>query len=482
MVSVRSNVLRHAVAVVTVGVAVLLVQTRHAVARAPDLPLREILETADTIAIVHVQNIEEVRDWKIALGRVEKAFKGSSASQTIAFVAQPTWTCCVSTADKDERVLLFLNKVSRASSSFGRLPAVVSARFGDDVTLFCIANSGRGRMPLQRWNGKDFASSWYLPMPSRLKAVDEPEPVNGVGKCYSLQSVEKYIRWALAPASKEANSNMTVGAFLESLQNDDVDGWYESLKSAHAIASQSEQLVPRLIDIAKSNEYPGAWRVPQAFVQLGVNAVPYLLSALEEDDPEVRRIAASGLGEVRPVSNRVIGRLSELLADSDTMVVAAAAYSLAEMAERAKSAVPALVSALVGASTFAEEWQQYRVREAVARALAKIGSDAKEAIPALIDCLKYRIEYDKGFYFTDPRGATLALAGIGAPSVPALTIALDHENPEVRLGAVQALGRIGPAARTAVMKVNELASQVEHEQVRSAAIEALNQIRGTEEP
>ena len=69
---------------------------------------------------------------------------------------------------------------------------------------------------------------------------------------------------------------------------------------------------------------------------------PYLLRALADDDPRVRRVAAAAVGEARLTSNGAIEALfTRLEDDPDDLVRSNAAYALGNIARRAEADVPA---------------------------------------------------------------------------------------------------------------------------------------------
>ena len=106
-------------------------------------------------------------------------------------------------------------------------------------------------------------------------------------------------------------------------------------------------------------------------------------------------------------------------------------------AAQTKAEVPELVQQLKSGTKPAS-------RAKAADALARLGPKAKDGIPVLIDALKETGD------LTVPPVAVKALAGIGAPAVPALTDVLKHKDTIPRAYAAMALGLIGPEAKAAV--------------------------------
>ena len=77
------------------------------------------------------------------------------------------------------------------------------------------------------------------------------------------------------------------------------------------------------------------------------------------------------------------------------------------------------------------------------------------------------------------RGAVEAFGWMGAKAVPQLIAALkkDAKSEAARLAAVRAIGRLGPAAKTAESALVEAASNDPSPAVRTAAGKALGKVR-----
>ena len=92
------------------------------------------------------------------------------------------------------------------------------------------------------------------------------------------------------------------------------------------------------------------------------------------------------------------------------------------------------------------------IRHRVITALVRIGPAAKTAIPTLMELIQNEDSEDSVRYVYITEG----LAKIGPVAVPALTELCKNKNEEVRDEAVEALGQIGPAAKTAVPTLMKL--------------------------
>ncbi len=100
--------------------------------------------------------------------------------------------------------------------------------------------------------------------------------------------------------------------------------------------------------------------------------------------------------------------------------------------------------------------QPLPVRQAAVTALGGLGPGAQSAVAPLIACLADE----------DPvlrANAVLALSRIGAPAVERLTASLTCGDERLQLGAIEALGWIGPDALSAVGMLKAISPQLPHE-------------------
>jgi HEAT repeat protein len=199
--------------------------------------------------------------------------------------------------------------------------------------------------------------------------------------------------------------------------------------------------------------------VPNALARFGPRAsaaMPELIGLISNGSPDTDLHKA--VVQIDPEGKSCVPALIAALKDDDPGIVSAAANCLAVLGPRAKEAIPDL------AATLTREFHQSFLnadnpQASAARALRRVDPQARSAIPALISALEYRhlIAGEP----PDCRGAEAAAAVLGSygdkakAAVPGLIRAIrtrdkDDENQVVRHAAVRALGQIGPAARAAV--------------------------------
>jgi HEAT repeat protein len=175
-------------------------------------------------------------------------------------------------------------------------------------------------------------------------------------------------------------------------------------------------------------------------------AVPVLIRALKDTSPGVRESAADALGSLGVASPQVVGALVRVLrtevihgAIEDVYkglyVVYSAVTALGRLGPGAAEATPALVEML----TDTRSGDLRHLKWFLTEALERIGAAPPEAIPVLLANLRAG----------DPRLAGMTGRTIGATEscapevVQALFTMLVADESEVRLGAAEALGRLG---------------------------------------
>jgi HEAT repeat protein len=209
-------------------------------------------------------------------------------------------------------------------------------------------------------------------------------------------------------------------------------------------------------------------------------AVPALIRTLNDPNLDVRIGAADALGGIARQPDLAIPALIAALTDPEEGVVYYAAVSLGEYRERATNAIPALLLDF--------QSPDYRNKDSAALALDKISPEicAREVVPVLLRDIK------------DSRGrpqtggsqsANMSLITVGqmkdsaAVVIPAIIEMIGDTNyGEIdRNNAVIILGGFGPAAMSAVPKLNGLTNDPDI-QVRDRAVRALQKIEPSPMP
>ena len=180
-------------------------------------------------------------------------------------------------------------------------------------------------------------------------------------------------------------------------------------------------------------------------------AVAGLLKALDDPQVEVRAAAARALGKIGKAEEKppkeLLGGLLKALEDKNMGVRVAAADGLAMLGPDAAPAAAALVKAMDDKEIFVIDYGSFKikshpVRQAAAKALGAMGPEAKDAIPLLIRDIK---TLEEPLFFESME----ALGKIGEPAVGELVKVLKSKNSKAHDRALQALASMGPAAKDA---------------------------------
>lgn len=111
------------------------------------ISVNKLYQIAEVVAIAQVESVTKVNGAHVAHASISKTFKGPNLTE-VNFVAEATWTCDSSSAKPGERVLIYLDKMPQ--TVVGRdYSAVVKHFQSKGSTLYKIAHSGHGKMPLQ---------------------------------------------------------------------------------------------------------------------------------------------------------------------------------------------------------------------------------------------------------------------------------------------------------------------------------------------
>jgi HEAT repeat protein len=175
-----------------------------------------------------------------------------------------------------------------------------------------------------------------------------------------------------------------------------------------------------------------------------LEAVPSLISLLQDSDPRIRIQvvkALEGLGErARRVLPMLRAALKEIvLKDSDGSVRSHAMHAILQVGPQPASEIAGLIDSLQ------DDIEVVRFHAAIA--LGDLGSAAQPSVPALIHTARWdenpavRVEAALALWKIDRKGPLV---------IPALIEALANRNEFICWMAADSLGQIGPEAREAI--------------------------------
>lgn len=151
------------------------------------LALKQIVAESDIIVLAQVRavSIEKAtpsshpleisrENEQHAVARVSETWKGNP-SETIKFLASPTWTCDITGAVVGEETVLFLRLRS--------------------PELFEVVLAGRGKMPLRTVDGLQYVSLWdQVIMPAEVPMIDGPSPHSKHIRSVKLDILRELVR------------------------------------------------------------------------------------------------------------------------------------------------------------------------------------------------------------------------------------------------------------------------------------------------
>lgn len=174
-------------------------------------------------------------------------------------------------------------------------------------------------------------------------------------------------------------------------------------------------------------------------------ALPPLLAALNNSEPNTRRAAVLALAEIGPRNEPIVSALIRAAKDKDSEVRSAALSALTQFGERLefrfllKPIIPTLIEALHDPNN--------EVRGRAAQALAGLGRDAATAIPALIELQKLYATAR-----TDP-GTTAIPSDFNQSSIMFGDSSLDDQRRWTFFQVTKALIRIDPKLGEALLPI-----------------------------
>jgi HEAT repeat protein len=273
-------------------------------------------------------------------------------------------------------------------------------------------------------------------------------------------------------------------------------------RSLGLLGPDAETAIPALSKSLRSGDAHAQWDAAGALGGIGKSAMPDLIAALGDRDPNVRRAGAYGLGEAGSHATEAAPALLVALEDPSAEVQVAA---VATWSKWGADLFPWITNAMASPDP--------ATRKRAAKVLPVIRPDRALAVPSLIGMLRdeeaacriQAVQTLGTFQLPNPMivdaltgalkdpvtevrfAAAKALGQTAgkihrqaAPAVAGLTQSLSDSSPLVREAAALALGKFGAAAEPAMADLSRLTGD-QVEPVRMAASGALAKIGAAEE-
>ena len=240
---------------------------------------------------------------------------------------------------------------------------------------------------------------------------------------------------AAQPPKEPVNDSKSLGELVKQLASEDAGARRKAEDAIRGLAANGDTVPEALLASAVK---PDNRSVAQALMlsELGPRAVPALVSGLWSRDDRTRRLGLLLIRRVGPDARPAVPTLLRLLVDSDEEIRRAAASCLGEVG--AHLAIPHLTKSL--------DDRAPAVRMIAAESLVRLGADPKLLIDPMIQMTKS----DK----PEEAGYAVALLGLlgpeSAPAVPALVALIPRDDAELTVRLAGALGAAGPTAKDAI--------------------------------
>ena len=199
-------------------VLILVAEPAELEAKVASIEFSELAKEADLIVLGMVKDVTTIQGAKLARVKVLATYKGEKLEE-LFFLAQPTWTCDISEAQRGETALLFLSaskdipRQGMERMLFRSLPTRKKLENGLGPSLFVISDSGRGRMPLRMIEGQQYATLWLadVVLPPSVHTVAGPEPKYSFivsARLADLIMLISFSKEARGPAEKQGELRM----------------------------------------------------------------------------------------------------------------------------------------------------------------------------------------------------------------------------------------------------------------------------------
>ncbi len=297
-----------------------------------------------------------------------------------------------------------------------------------------------------------------------------------------FRSPHQSVRWDCARQLEQFNDRDAQAITLKAIEDED-PAVARAVRRAVYGALRFDPLptVLKLADSSKPRVRAAAMFLLAKFVK-DPASLPVLLAGVKDKDVRVRRDAAFSLGGF-PTDAEVVKTLCALLEDPDPgepgdfTLAEHAAWSLAPVETLAELAIPALAKASRDGKGM--------LRFYSFRSLGLIGKKGKKCAEQVLPHLVEAMKSDSPQIRAWAAGTVGELGAHGAPAVDPLLVVLQRpplpgwtsvESKKLQTCTLYSLGKIGPAAKTAVPVLIRILEKEQDRAILEYAIEALGEI------
>ncbi len=284
----------------------------------------------------------------------------------------------------------------------------------------------------------------------------------------------KALRKALRAEDKQVRQNVikalagfgakAVPAIVEGLKDAEPKVREVAVMSLGKLGDKATSSVPKLAEALFDDEETVRLAVAQGLRSMGKSAAPVVPKLVErlssEKSNKVSLAIIEALGAVGPSASSAIPSLTPFLEKKNAELRLATVETFGKFGDKAKSALPVLFKLF--------EEKNDKLATTAALTVSRIGKEAKKSLLGLVTHEKSQV---RGLAVFSLGNLELDVKGI----LPVLVKALNDPEDGVKIRALVAIARYGPAAKSAAEKVEALRSDT-HKAVREQAAQTLKTI------
>jgi HEAT repeat protein len=282
------------------------------------------------------------------------------------------------------------------------------------------------------------------------------------------QFLQMVAAWSLAKSHPDDGAAMrtAVEKLTQGLKSSDATLRAAAAKGLHMLQPPPEMVAPAMVALVNDPDPVVQEHVISAVAGLGEAVVPRVANALE--NPQLRGPAVRVLTQIGPKAAGAVPALIDAAEGADSNLHTEINLALAAIGPAAAPATKMLAGSITS--------EHQGVRESALYALRQIGAGAKDARESLLK----RMQADDSFAALASAWALAKIASgdaaVAAQAVPKLSHGLSSADDATRLECAEALAAWGPAAKSAVATLQQVAKTDRSSEVRAAAEAALARI------
>lgn len=177
-----------------------------------------------------------------------------------------------------------------------------------------------------------------------LPSVDEAGTIAVPELIQALKTDEVSLRHATADVLGKygTNAHSAAEALEEALKDENPSVRVQAAKSLWLVGGSAEKAIEALVEELTTGYHWGASRALGEIGPEAIPAVPHLITALHNDDREVRAIVAEALGQIGPDAIAAVPALTEAFDDRERYVALKAAEAVWRITGNAQTVIPLL--------------------------------------------------------------------------------------------------------------------------------------------